>query len=310
MKFVQPYDQPSDPDAPYLDLNAATGVDGSIPPAKFFNNIQAEILEVITQAGITPSDADLTQLYQAILALMPSPVGGPSDASLVHYAVDAGAANALIVTPSPVTASVSTGFTILVVPNADQTGSATITVNLDPSGSVAKNIKRNDNSALVPGDIKAGRLTALTYDGTSFRIVWVQRAVVTDGVTITGDGTDASPLVGALPAGPGVNVGQFVLQTIEVRGLHDPTYAGFAVNMTATGTQIQNSTWPSVNTANLFAWVGVNGSAAGTWSGVPGAAGSMNGTMTGTWRLAGWMLYYVDYVSYNPSYALLWVRVS
>jgi hypothetical protein len=277
MKFVQPYDQPSDPDAPYLDLNAATGVDGSIPPAKFFNNIQAEILEVITQAGITPSDADLTQLYQAILALMPSPVGGPSDASLVHYAVDAGAANALIVTPSPVTASVSTGFTILVVPNAD---------------------------------IKAGRLTALTYDGTSFRIVWVQRAVVTDGVTITGDGTDASPLVGALPAGPGVNVGQFVLQTIEVRGLHDPTYAGFAVNMTATGTQIQNSTWPSVNTANLFAWVGVNGSAAGTWSGVPGAAGSMNGTMTGTWRLAGWMLYYVDYVSYNPSYALLWVRVS
>jgi hypothetical protein len=103
---------------------------------------------------------------------------------------------------------------------------------------------------------------------------------------------------------------KYVMQSIEVSGLHDPTYAGFAVNMTATGTQLQSGTWPGVNTANLFAWVGVNGAAAGAWSGVQGSPGSMNGTMTGTWRLAGWMLCRVDSVNYNPSYALLWEKVS
>ena len=53
MQYIQPYDQPSNPTAPYVDLNAAAGIDGSVPPAQFFNATQAEILNVITGAGLT-----------------------------------------------------------------------------------------------------------------------------------------------------------------------------------------------------------------------------------------------------------------
>jgi hypothetical protein len=190
MKFIQPYDQPSNPTAPYVDLNEAMGVDGSVPPAKFFNNLQAEVLAVITAAGLTPSDGDLTQLLQAIIALMPSPSGGPSDASLVHWATDSGGVNNLIVTPSPVAAGLAAGFTIFLVPANTVTGNASITVNLSPSGSITKNIRRDDLADLAPGDIKAARLCCLVYDGTQFRLAWVYRGVVTDNITIGGNGID------------------------------------------------------------------------------------------------------------------------
>lgn len=194
MKYIQPYDQPSTPNAPYLDLDAAHGVDGSIPPAKFFNNLQAEILAVIQHAGITPSDTDLTQLREAILALIPTPTSAPSDASLVHYAVDSGVGNALAVTPSPGVASVATGLTILCVPAADSTGAATIQVTPSAGAPITKNIRRGDGSALQAGDIKAGRLAAFVYDGAYFRIAWPNYGVTTDGTTIQGDGTVAYPL--------------------------------------------------------------------------------------------------------------------
>ena len=188
MKYVQPFDQPSNPTAAFVDLNAVTGTDGSIPPAKFFNDVQAEILNVITGAGLTPSLSDMTQLRQAILAMIPTPTGAPSDASLVHYGVDAGTINSLIVTPSPAVTSLAAGFMVFVIPANDVTGNATITLNLSPSGSVTKNIRRDDLSNLSSGDIKTGRLCCLVYDGTQFRLAWVYRGVITDNLTISGNG--------------------------------------------------------------------------------------------------------------------------
>lgn len=53
----------------YVDRNLGTGTPGSKVPAKFFNDMLAEILNVIDQAGLTPDENDLTQLYQAIAIL-------------------------------------------------------------------------------------------------------------------------------------------------------------------------------------------------------------------------------------------------
>lgn len=56
----------------YLHLGKFTDgtADGSIrpsrDPAKWNNDVTDEILNVITHAGLTPSEADVTQLYQAI----------------------------------------------------------------------------------------------------------------------------------------------------------------------------------------------------------------------------------------------------
>ncbi|MDB5596297.1 MAG: hypothetical protein JWM36_3258 [Hyphomicrobiales bacterium] len=66
MKYIKPADQ-SDPNAPYVDANPSAGIDGSIVPARAIEPAMREITFVITQAGITPSDSDLTQLWQAIL---------------------------------------------------------------------------------------------------------------------------------------------------------------------------------------------------------------------------------------------------
>src|SRR5579885_2916984 len=170
MKYIQPYDQPSNPVAPYVDLNAAMGVDGSIPPAKFFNNVQAEILSVITHAGLTPSDADLTQLWQAIMALIPSS-SGPPDAALLHYGEDSGAVNALVVTPSPAAAAVNKGFAIGVLPANTCTGPSAITLNLAGGVQVTKNIVAMDGSPLLPGDITLNSIALMQYDGTAIRLL-------------------------------------------------------------------------------------------------------------------------------------------
>lgn len=294
MKYIQPVDQPTTPAAPYLDLDAARGVDGSIPPAKFFNNLQAELLNVITYAGITPSDVVLDQLLQAILALIPPPSGAPSDASLVHYAVDAGAANALIVSPSPTVAVVAAGLTIFCVPASDNSGAATLTVNLTPSGASAKNIKRADGSALGAGDIKFGRLTAFVFDGTNFRIAW-QARVVSDGVTITGDGTQSNPLVAiGPPQGPGTEVGQWIQRVVRPLG----SYSWFVANpitivgQIVSGADIANGTIPGLSGA--------------LWSQTEepysnlNSYGSWYGPISGTWKCVG-------HNSTLPYYTIVWL---
>lgn len=218
MKYIQPYDQPSTPTAPYVDLNEASGIDGSIPPAKFFNNIQSEILAVITGAGLTPSDADLTQLEQAVRSMIPTPTGAPSDASLVHFATDSGAVNALDVTLTPATASLAAGFMMFVAPVATNNGASSANIHTS-SSTVTCDIVRDDGADLSGGELVAGRLTLLCHDGSRLRMVWRQRPVSTDSMTIRGDGV-ATPLavIGPVRAWGRV-VGGVLVASLNVAGV-------------------------------------------------------------------------------------------
>lgn len=299
MKYVQPFDQPSNPTAPYVDLNAATGVDGSIPPGKFFNALQAEVLAVITAAGLTPDDSDLTQLYQAILALIPPPSGGPADASLVHFGVDTGSANALIVTPSPTTASVAAGFTLFCIPAAANTGAATLTINLSPSGSSAKAILRDDLSALAAGDIAAGRLAAFIYDGTRFRLAWVSRGTVTDNYSILGNGQTGNPLrINYDAIGPGVNVGQFITSQAWDASSWQPNASGYTIGKLVSGSSIVSASVPGIS-GSVIQEPYVSNTAEASWF----------GAITGTWKLQGFFRTGGFGLSYYQ-YAFVWVRVA
>ncbi len=60
---------------PWIDGNPATGTDGSFPPFALCTEPMYEIVNVITKAGLTPTSADLTQLYEAIVALIANAVG-------------------------------------------------------------------------------------------------------------------------------------------------------------------------------------------------------------------------------------------
>lgn len=53
----------------YVNGNPVTGTEGSIPPNTAFDETQIELLEVIQRAGIVPTHGDLTQLWQALMAL-------------------------------------------------------------------------------------------------------------------------------------------------------------------------------------------------------------------------------------------------
>ena len=65
MKYVPPLGA-TDPNASYQDGNPEAGILGSIVPAAAIERPQREILNVLTAAGLTPSDTDLTQLLAAI----------------------------------------------------------------------------------------------------------------------------------------------------------------------------------------------------------------------------------------------------
>ena len=69
MKYVQPYGV-SDANASYVDGNPALGVEGSAVPAKAIEHPMREIVYLITQAGLTPDEAKLTQVYDAIQKLI------------------------------------------------------------------------------------------------------------------------------------------------------------------------------------------------------------------------------------------------
>lgn len=87
---------------------------------------------------------------------------------LSDYVADTGAANAYVITPAPAIAAYATGqiFTFKAV-NANTTAS---TINVNAMG--AKSIKKRDGAtALIAGDIAAGMIVQIEYDGTNFQMI-------------------------------------------------------------------------------------------------------------------------------------------
>ena len=77
MKYVEPVNSPAYPErnGSYVTANPTTGLRGSWVPGESLEHPMREIVHVIEMAGLTPSSADLTQLYQAILLLSPEITG-------------------------------------------------------------------------------------------------------------------------------------------------------------------------------------------------------------------------------------------
>ncbi|MBX5094884.1 hypothetical protein HJB54_05155 [Rhizobium lentis] len=82
MQYNAPYGS-ADPNAGYVDRNMAAATKGSIPPAAAIEYPQREIMAVITAAGITGSNGDLTQLLQAIQQLIDAATGSGDTSNYV-----------------------------------------------------------------------------------------------------------------------------------------------------------------------------------------------------------------------------------
>lgn len=97
------------------------------------------------------------------------------------YAVAAGSANALTATLSPVPASYTAGLGILLKIATTNTGAATLNVN--GLGAVA--ITRADLSPVQAGDLVAGAIVRLHYDGTQFQVGGLVSSNLPSTTTVT-----------------------------------------------------------------------------------------------------------------------------
>lgn len=150
-----------------------------------------------TQAGIVQLDDTLTST-STMKAATANAVKRVNDAVVAHsadyvkhpgYGVATGSANAYEVTLNPAPTAYVEGMAIAVKINVDNTGPSTINVN----GLGAKAIKKPNGNDVSAGNLKAGSIYTLRYNGTNFILQGeggggtAQPADVLSGKTFTND---------------------------------------------------------------------------------------------------------------------------
>lgn len=126
---------------------------------------------------------------QALLSNGSTPYWGSPSSTNTNYASDTGAANAYVVTLSPVPGAYTAGM--LVQFKASNANTTTSTVNVNSLG--AKTIKKLGGSTdLASGDIASGMIVELEYDGTNFIML---NPVANAPLTATGDGSQLTGIV-------------------------------------------------------------------------------------------------------------------
>lgn len=116
-------------------------------------------------AGDLNTTSEATVIYDGTNFQLLNPQG---DSFLHYFWADSGAANAYVITPVPAITALVAGQSFQVKISADNTGASTLNV----SGLGVKSIKKTHGTAdPAAGDLKAGGIYTLTYDGTVFQIV-------------------------------------------------------------------------------------------------------------------------------------------
>ena len=111
------------------------------------------------------------------------------------YGVDSGAANAYAISLTPAVTALAAGQAVTFLAASANTGAATLAVNGLPPAAIG----RNDGSPLAAGDIPAGGMAAVVYDGAQFQLANVNGLPLSGGA-LTGPLTLAADPATALEA--------------------------------------------------------------------------------------------------------------
>lgn len=122
-------------------------------------------VELATQAELNAGTA--TGGTGASLVATPDLIAVASQNQTHNYFADSGAANAIVITPTPAISAYAAGQRFAIKVAAANTGATTINVN----GLGAKNLYKNTSSALVLGDLLVGQMIEGEYDGTQFQLM-------------------------------------------------------------------------------------------------------------------------------------------
>lgn len=170
MRYNQPYGGSTN--APYVNGDPSAGIQGSVVPAEALEYPQRELVNLVTKSAFTPDNADLTQLAKAV------------QSGRVCYGVDTGSANAWSIALDPVLLAYTVGLRLLVLVSNNVTGAVTLNVN----GLGAKAVVRPGNNAMVSGDVGAGDLVDVGYDGTRFQMLSIFKGIATGGAPVLAPG--------------------------------------------------------------------------------------------------------------------------
>lgn len=166
----------------------------------WFNSLQ-DILDDDAAANLANRITDLDQRFTAHQADYVKHSG---------YGVATGSANTYAVTLNPVPTSYVEGMAVSVKINVDNTGASTININ----NLGAKSIKKPNGNDVSAGNLKAGSIYTLRYNGTNFILQGeggggtAQPGDVLSGKTFTndnGDQTGTMPNRGAITITPGTS---------------------------------------------------------------------------------------------------------
>lgn len=138
-----------------------------------------------TLARATAVNANLTAIEVAFGRL---PDRVLTDTGRVTFAAETGAADVYVATMHKTPAAYYEGMTIDFKVSTTNTGASTI--NVDGLG--AKTIKNANNSGLVAGDMTAGDIVTLKYDGTNFRMTTPARSLFTGNANMGDDDIKAA----------------------------------------------------------------------------------------------------------------------
>lgn len=126
------------------------------------NDFQGLLQKLLNYAGITPSGNPDTVVASDYWDALTKRIN-----SFSQYLVDSGAADAYVVGGDPAYTAYATGMKLRVKIANTNTGASTI--NVDSLG--AKNIVKYVSTPLAAGDLPAGTIVEMQYDGTNFQLV-------------------------------------------------------------------------------------------------------------------------------------------
>ena len=131
----------------------------------------------VTNVTFTPDSGSLTASFSSVYNSIITPdllslPGGNVPSNVVRqntaqiYAADGGATDSYVISMSPTVLALATGELILFKANTLNTGPATL--NVDGLGAIP--IVKQFNMPLITGDILAGQIVSVVYDGTNFQM--------------------------------------------------------------------------------------------------------------------------------------------
>lgn len=140
------------------------------------NTTTKGIIEIATEAQtLAGTDTGETSAY---LSVLPSQIAKNIQNSVYNYVADAEASDTYVITLVPAISDYATGQVFYFKANTANTGAATLNVNAKG----AKTIKKNHDQDLEDGDIEAGSIVQVVYDGTNFQMLNQQATMPTSAL--------------------------------------------------------------------------------------------------------------------------------